>query len=440
MGFITLGQIAYGMKTTLTTLFSLLVLVLHLTLNAQQIQRCVTTNLEFERFAKDPDYANQVNAIRAQIETFVQNQPNQRFTGDVYHIPVVVHVIYNTPEQNISDEQIALQIASLNADYRRLNEDASNTRQEFMPVAADVGIEFHLAQWDPEGNQTSGITRTETTQGSFWLSMTDMKSSQTGGSDAWDVNHYLNIWVCNMSIPFLNVPFILGFATPPDGAPNWPVGSAAEEPEQDGVVIHYEVFGPIQNPDATLDPVSLGRTATHEIGHYLGLRHIWGDGDCSADDGIQDTPIASAAQQQTCDLSSNTCDEGSGDLPDMIENYMDYSDEHCMNMFTQQQVMAMRYVVENFRQNLLLSASNFDSKMNLQVYPNPASDFIMISYESPIEYELSVSLRDITGRIYFQTTMSKMLQLPVFQLTDGLYFIDIHSKDEHIVHKFIKHQ
>ena len=147
----------------------------------------------------------------------------------------------------------------LNADFRRLNADANNT----WPQAQDSEIEFCLATVDPNGNATTGITRTSTNTTAFGTN-DQVKSNSSGGKDAWDASKYMNMWVCDIS------GGILGYAQFPGG-----------NPATDGVVIDYQYFGTIGTASASFD---LGRTATHEVGHYLNLRHIWGDGGCSVDD------------------------------------------------------------------------------------------------------------------------------------------------------------
>ena len=320
----------------------------------------------------------------------------------VYQIPVVFHVVYNTDAQNLSDEVIQSQLDALNEDFRRLNDNAENTREEFLPFAGDPHIEFYLATEDPGGNPTTGITHTYTSRSGFPyidfadlftgnISLDEVKSSSTGGVDAWDTSRYLNIWVCNIEASFLGQ--VLGFAYPPvdvqdaldsldyDTVPDWSAfeGALANESLQ-GIVLHYPVVGP-NNPQADDDGISgneYGKTLVHEAGHYFGLRHIWGDalleGGCSVDDGIADTPNQEAASSFTCNFNQDTCTEGNPDYPDMVENYMDYSNDLCMNMFTNIQIDVMRAVIEIARPgliegqddlNCLVGDVNFDEELNV---------------------------------------------------------------------------
>jgi hypothetical protein len=224
-------------------------------------------------------------------------------------IPVVVNVIYKTGSQNISDAQIQSQIDVLNEDFRRTNSDANNTWSQ----AIDTNIEFCLASVDPDGNTTNGIRRKQTNKPSF--SANDGMKSSGQGLAPWDPSSYLNIWVCNLSSG------LLGYA-------QFPGGPAST----DGVVIDYAYFGTTGTATA---PFDLGRTATHEVGHWLNLRHIWGDGGCGVDDFVSDTP-ASDGPNYGCAQGHVSC----GSV-DMVQNYMDYSDDACMNLFTEGQSLRM---------------------------------------------------------------------------------------------------
>ena len=256
-------------------------------------------------------------------------------------IPVVFHVLYNSPQQNISDEQIFSQLDVLNADFSRTNADASNTPSYFRDVASDTGIEFCLASIDPNGDPTTGITRTQTTRPSFSSFTDNVKFSNQGGKDAWNKDEYLNIWICQIE------GNVIGYATYP----------GTTSPARDGVVLLYSSVGapPTNN---TAGRYNLGRTATHEVGHWLGLNHLWGAGDgsdtCSdGDDGISDTP---AQNKPTYGCPSGiviSCDNGPNG--NMWQNYMDYSDDACMNLFTKGQSNYMNAVISSARSTLFSS-------------------------------------------------------------------------------------
>jgi hypothetical protein len=323
-----------------------------------------------------------------------QDKRSDRSGGDeVYVVPVVFHIIHNTEEQNIPDSVVHSQMEVLNEDYRRLNEDASLTRTEFLPVAADCMIEFELADFDPDGNPTTGIIHYETDRAGFELdffsqvnTLDEVKYASTGGADAWDPDHYLNIWVCNIEASFIGQ--IFGLSYPPSGLDNWPDGSSAPNPGDDGVIVHYTTVGR-NNPQASADGTdqnNKGRTLTHEVGHYFGLRHTWGDelfaDPCSEDDGMSDTPLCGMGDQYACDFEANSCDEGGDDLPDQLENYMDYTQDECYNMFSQEQMSLMRFVLENQRLELLEGNALQTEESDLirfSIYPNPAKDAIVLN-------------------------------------------------------------
>ncbi|HEX8530562.1 MAG TPA: M43 family zinc metalloprotease, partial [Cytophagales bacterium] len=189
-------------------------------------------------------------------------------TDEVLRVPVVVHLVAHPSAPAVTDAQVYAQLRVLNEDFRRRNADTVRTLPAFRPVAADCGIEFYLAPVDPEGNATSGITRTVTAHGPF--ANDDIHRGSAGGRDGWDPSRYLNVWVGNLAAG------ISGYGTPP-GGPAY----------QDGVVVHYQHFG---TGGTALPPYNRGRSATHEVGHWLGLRHPWGaPGGCADGDGIPDT-------------------------------------------------------------------------------------------------------------------------------------------------------
>ena len=271
-----------------------------------------------------------VNENKA-IKNWIAN--NSKSTQTILTIPVVVHVLYKTSNQNISDAQIFSQIDILNEDFRKNNSDASSVPSAFSGVAADCEIEFCLAVRDPNGNVTTGITRTYTTTSSF-SGYTSMKYSSSGGQDAWNTSDYLNIWVCNLSSG------LLGFATFPGG-----------NSSTDGVVCDYAYFG---NSGTATYPYHLGRTATHEVGHYLNLYHIWGDSYCG-NDYVSDTPKHEGSNYGCPSFPHASSCSGTGSNGEMFMNYMDYTNDACMYMFTTGQKNRMRATLNGSRSSLLSS-------------------------------------------------------------------------------------
>ncbi len=288
--------------------------------SAQRV--CDAASHQHELELADPS----IKVARAAIEAHTQNYVNNpaKHTRAVVTIPVVVHVVYNTASQNVSDAQINSQIAVLNADFRKLNADANLVPSVFAGLAADCEIQFCLAQRDPNGNATTGITRTSTTVTAFSTN-DNMKRNANGGKDAWPTSSYLNLWVCNIS------GGILGYA-------QFPGGSAST----DGVVCNYTAFGTSGSAAA---PFNKGRTATHEVGHWLNLNHIWGDDgtSCSGTDNVGDTPNQADENYGCPSFPQVSCSNGPNG--DMYMNYMDYTDDACMYMFTAGQKARMQAVL-----------------------------------------------------------------------------------------------
>lgn len=279
-----------------------------------QYRTCATMQHLEKMQAKDPTLRRRMDQIEFSSQ-MAAKMVAPGISGTIT-IPVVVHVIHRTQAQNISDAQILSQIEVLNEDFGRSNRDRMDTPAMFAPVAGNPQVQFALATRDPQGRPTSGITRSLTEAYSFTLNDNTVKSTTAGGHDPWPADAYLNIWVCNLAFD------LLGYAQFPGGTE-----------ETDGVVISYKFLG---RDHETRPPFNLGRTATHEIGHWLNLRHVWGDGPCGADDHVADTPEA-AAPNVGCVRENFSC--GSND---MTSNFMDYTDDACMNMFTNGQARRMR--------------------------------------------------------------------------------------------------
>ncbi len=318
-------KLSYMKKLLLSASLSLFSL---LALNAQTKRICASQDVYLQQIASNPAFAKKQQEIEAFTQRFIQHggsrgsEATQRGTT-VYTIPVVVHVVWNTAVQNISDAQVQSQIDVLNKDYQLLNADSVKNPAVFKPLEADIKVQFCLAKQDPAGKASTGIVRVQTTKTSF--STNDaVKYTSKGGDDAWDASKYLNLWVCKIGRD------VLGYAQFPGGAP-----------ATDGVVILYSSFG-----ITSATPYNLGRTATHEVGHWLNLRHIWGDdgSKCTGSDQVDDTPNQASENYGKPAFPHVTCSNGPNG--DMFMNYMDYVDDDAMHMFTLDQKDRMWAVLQ----------------------------------------------------------------------------------------------
>lgn len=260
-----------------------------------------------------------------------------RQTGTVV-IPIVVHIVLQNPSL-VSDSAVFSQIAVLNRDYTASDPDTSDVPQVWKPIIGNAQMEFCLAQRDPQDDPSTGILRVTTPVGTFSINnaCSDVKHAATGGSDAWADSEYLNIWVCNLESGYLGVTTPYGLY--PDN--------------EQGVVIQYNAFGTVGNLQAHYN---LGRTTTHEIGHYFNLLHPWGagDGTCSPGDYVGDTP-PQYGPVYGCPAFPFT-DQCSPDSPGVqFVNFMEYTDDDCMHMFSQGQVSRMEASLYDQRASLLTS-------------------------------------------------------------------------------------
>lgn len=371
--------------------------------------------------ATDPSVAKAI----AVAESFLQKRSSpsdissRTVAPTIIQIPVVVHVIYKNGSDNISDEVIKGQIEALNRDFRRKNSDTANTPERFRHLAADIQIEFFLAKTDPGGRATSGIIRRQTNT-TNWYNNDKMKYASQGGSDAWDSKSYLNIWVCRMISG-------AGYSSVP--------GSDASK---DGVVINVGAFG-----SNTSGNYNMGRTTTHEVGHWLGLRHIWGDAACG-DDGIADTPQQSTYTQNCPTGIRTSCNNGA--TGDMYMNYMDYTSDACMNLFTLGQKAKMRaaFDIGGPRESLLQSKGL--KEPTVQALPMPDVVTNVSIYPNPAQGELNLNLGvSFIGKTMFVVNMNGTIILTVqvrtavqklnlAPLKAGMYFL----KGEGFSEKFIK--
>jgi len=278
-----------------------------------------------------PDFRVNRGKIHADTETMIRSGTAfRRSKQGPVTITVVVHVVYHDALGNISDAQILSQIDALNRDYRAANVDKSKTPACWSGLVADTGIQFVLATVHPQGAATTGVTRTQTTMLSFSTN-DDVKFSMRGGADAWPTDKYLNLWVCDLGNG------LLGYA-------QFPGGPA----DTDGVVILNSAFGTI---GSAASPFDLGRTAVHEVGHWLNLNHIWGDtSDCTGTDHVPDTPGAQLPNYNKPVFPHVTCTNGPNG--DMFMNYMDYVDDDSMVMFTTGQSARMQATLAGPRSSI----------------------------------------------------------------------------------------
>jgi hypothetical protein len=390
-------------------------------------RQCASSTYIDQQEALDPT----LNGRLGQVENFLITQRRSaRETGQqaptVILIPVVVHVLYKSAAQNVSDEQINSQIDALNRDFRRRNADTSSTPDRFKHVAADVQIQFQLATADPKGRATNGIIR-KYTDVNHWTTDDKIKFSSLGGDNAWDSRYFLNLWTGDLMT-------LLGYSSLP--------GASVEK---DGVVINYTAFGTLNSAS----PYNLGRTATHEIGHWLGLKHIWGDSYCG-DDLVDDTPVQGNYTSGCPSGFRSTCNNG--DLGDMYMNYMDFTNDACMNLFTVGQKQRMLALFkEGGPRNLLLSSTGLNKPWVIEsplppttdvfrFYPNPTIGQITFDFQNNASWiGKTVSIVNINGMVISKfLVISNVQVLDVSSLKAGMYFIRADNGRLKITDKFLR--
>ncbi len=410
--------------------FLFLFLFVNGTIAFTQIQKCYSVEyFKNIQFTNPELYARMVEAQ--------QNQPSvlAKTTDQVYKIPVVVHIIYNKEYENIDDVEVFEQINILNADYRRLNSDTILTPLAFQNIAVDCNIEFCLAQFDPDGNPTTGIERKLNDSIEEWLLpiAERVKYTNQGGLDAWPATSYLNIWVINLQ------DGILGYATGP---------AAGTPSDGDGIVVDYKNFG---HGDVSSKPYDLGRTATHEIGHWLGLNHIWGDdgGNCMGSDLIDDTPNQ-ADHTYGCP-DAEVYDMCNTETPGiMYQDYMDYTDDACMNLFTNGQKNKMRSVIETYRASLLFSEAGCNEippipgdRAELIIYPVPTNGqfTIVIKNFKALQETMEIRIYNTLGQIMAganptsENTVAQYFDLQ--NLPIGCYFVTVFNGTYFLSQQFL---
>jgi len=398
----------------------MLLFVLPVAMCAQSFIRCATSEYmkALEQF--DPSFTQRqseaINKVNQWLTLKRQNMVEQIIT-----VPVVVHLLWNTNDQNLPDNVIQSQIDVVNQDYTRANADTVQTPLIWRTYAGNPELQFCLAQRTSSNQPTNGIDRKQTSVASFYANDA-MKYDTAGGANSWDPNHYLNIWVCNLS------GGVLGYGLQPYYA-----GTT-----MDGIVVNYIAFGTIGSVLAS--QYNKGRTTTHEIGHWLGLYHPWGDdgGACWGDDSIADTPNQ-ADHTYGCPAYPLT-DACTPNFPGvMFMDYMDYTDDACMNMFSYDQSLKMLAVLNSMRPSILSSPGctavgieEANLKSFITIYPNPVSSTIFVRFNLPKAENMQIQLLDITGRVCLsqqQSVFSETISIPVQNLSAGVYQLSLSTRN-----------
>lgn len=412
-------------------------------------KRCASDERNELLDLKFPGLRQQREQLELRINRFINEGKGQLRTKadeELIRIPVVVHVVHNTANgriggvgnPNISKEQILSQIDVLNEDYQRVGGGFNDN-----PVGVDARIEFFLAEFDPDGRPTGdgAITRTYTAKDSFDPRDDD---DEIASLISWPSDQYLNIWVCRLT------PIILGVAQFPslsglEGMDN----SEAALDKTDGVYIDFRAFGRSSEGN-TLSMYNLGRTATHEIGHWLGLIHPWGfiNNSCGTDY-CEDTPPTDRGYEPrtaVCEDIYSNCSRTRQRV--MIENYMDYSPDKCMNTFTADQLARMKAVLalsprrvkllENEKKGRLASTN----RLAINLFPNPIEDKELKAEVSFLDYQdLTVTIYDLTGlpksSVSFMGAWSKRVRMDVSKLTSGIYILEAKTKNEVTTKRFV---
>lgn len=401
-----------------------------LTPDSNGIIKCASAENEIllqEKYPHRPTDAQFENWMEQKIQEGKKRTP--KAGNAIKTIPVVVHVIHKGTaigvNGNISKEQIEDQIRILNEDFGAMVDTPGENITGF---GGDTNIRFCLATLDQDGLPTDGIDRQKIT--TAFNSQDDVNSMKE--YTIWDPEKYLNIWVIDWNIGS-NGGILLGFAQFPtyDAMPG--LEGLGDFDFTDGVAIKYQYFG-----------ANSGRTTTHEVGHYLGLRHVWGDmGECQGTDYCADTPTT-AGPNSGCQ-PFDSCPQGE---PDMIENYMDYTDGACQSVFTPNQTARMKIILENAprRASLLTSgvcgtasSQEFQFLMGANIYPNPTQNELTISVGSenlPDSYSIYNSLGQTMANVSSVTEANLTINTSAY--SNGIYFIKIDKGVESRTIKFVK--
>jgi hypothetical protein len=424
------------MKYTIPSVILVISMLISFVATAQK-QKCATVYLLEKRIEKNSSIKQRLKQSEIKTQKNIALLRQSKKALQIINIPVVVHVLWHKPIENISTEQIMSQMDVLNEDFRLKNSDTLPQTHPFWKYMADTQINFCLANTDENGNATTGITRTYTDSISF-KGQGYEKYTASGGKDNWDPTQYLNLWVCNLDSSSGNT---LGYSAFP--------AEMAISPADDGVVIRYETFGRTGTAGSggwTYN--SLGRTATHEVGHWFNLNHIWGDDTCG-DDLVIDTPPAYESNYGCNGFPYNANSACGSDLNgEMFMNYMDYSDDDCMNMFTLGQAERMQAVLNGERIGILTSKGYINIPNNvvenfienaITVSPNPNDGVFVINYNNFNLKNTSITVVNILGETIkkIERIESNAVQINLSGYTNGVYYVQIIAEGNRVIKKII---
>jgi hypothetical protein len=407
------------MIKSLSLLFAILLLMTSASFS--KTEKCAAMSVYNNSVSKDPSIINKEMHIENQIQEYINSKSNKLQAGTILTIPVVIHIINNGEElgegPNITDEQAISLITILNREYRLENTDALDDSHPFFEAQADCEIEFCLVNTDPDGNPTSGITRYNSGQEVWDIPVFD---DVVKPATIWNPDKYLNIWCANFVDPDSEGDGVT------DGYGTFPSESTDST---DGVAVLYTNFG--VNP---LYPDEKSIVASHEVGHYLNLRHIWGDEDCG-DDFVDDTEPAFTSNEGCPDFPYNAFSEcGSGENGEMYMNYMDYSDAVCVVMFTNGQKERMRATLNTVRSGLLSSngcqapAGIYDVNTSdeIKIVPNSNNGVFNLVSELADIVNCRVEVVDMYGTYIKGFELSSQNTIvDCSELSSGVYFLKI---------------
>ena len=393
------------------------------------VRQCGTMQVLEHTFENKPSLKVKFQKQTAEFQQSVNKRktagPVYRIEQNVIYVPVVFHIVLTNPAV-ITNAQIQAQLNVLNNDFAGMNSDSTNIPAAFKSLFGKSQIQFKLAQRTPDNEPATGIVRVTTSHVVYSTFDKSLKYSTLDGDDAWDPDRFLNVWVTNLSNGY-----VLGYSTLP----------GASVPAEEGIVIHYTTL-----PADSLTTFNRGRTLTHEAGHFFYLYHIWGDENgCTGTDFVDDTPNQTTLTSG-CPAGALLTDACSPVAPGILyENYMDYSDDACMCLFTHGQVTRMETALSDYHAGYYTS-NGADPVPNLlakgfMVTPNPATDAITIQfYPYPSTLKVIVLYNSSGQKVAEQVAMNGTgsYTFNMSRFASGVYVVQAICSDKKLTQRVMK--